>query len=123
MLAFGSMGFVAHVVVLLHLLAFAAFVGGGLVQLVDHEPEVSRPMLWGALAGLLTGLALMSLQVLNLGYPSPANWLMLVIKTTVALGVCVLTISNRRFVSIPRGLLLLLVGLGVLEAAIGIWWH
>ena len=49
---------VAHqLLVLLHLVAFAALLGGALVQLRSREPEISTAMLHGAWVALASGVA------------------------------------------------------------------
>ena len=47
-----------HLLVLLHLVAFAALLGGCLVQLCSRDPEISTAMLHGAWVSLVSGLAL-----------------------------------------------------------------
>ena len=104
-----------HLLVLLHLVAFAALLGGALVQLRSREPEISTAMLHGAWVALASGVALWVLagtfdvrgravgdgrQDRRRGRSSRC-W----------------SILNRRFFTIPRGLLRLITLLVLGEAA------
>jgi len=108
-----------HLLVLLHLVAFAALLGGSLVQLRTPEPEVNAAMLHGAWASLVTGVVLWVLagavgQDLSTGA--------MVVKTVVAVVLTVLVLLNRRFFSVPRGLLMLITALAIAEAAVAVLW-
>ncbi len=113
------MDVVQHLLVLLHLVAFAALLGGSLVQLRSAEPEVNAAMLHGAWVSLVSGVALWVLAgALDLDVSVSA----LVVKTVVAVFLTVLVALNRRFFSIPRGLLLLITLLALAEAAVAVLW-
>ena len=51
-----------QILVLVHLIGFAALFGGFLIQLRSKEPEVNAAMLHGSLTLLITGLALVTLR-------------------------------------------------------------
>ena len=108
-----------HLLVLLHLVAFAALLGGGLVQLRAGEPEVNAAMLHGAWVALVSGVALWALAGASDVRVSVAA---MVVKTVLAAFVTLLVVLNRRFFSIPRGLLRLLVLLALAEAAVAVLW-
>jgi hypothetical protein len=111
---------VAHqLLVLLHLVAFAALLGGALVQLRSREPEISTAMLHGAWVALASGVALWVLADAFDLRVSPAA---MIVKTVVAAFVTLLVVLNRRFFSIPRGLLRLITLLVLAEAAIAVFW-
>ena len=111
---------VAHqLLVLLHLVAFAALLGGCLVQLRTPEPEISTAMLHGAWVALASGVAL---WVLAGTFDVRVSLAAMVVKTGVAAFVTLLVILNRRFYSIPRGLLRLITLLVLAEAAISVFW-
>ena len=103
-----------QIVVFLHLVGFAALLGGGLVQLRDPEPEMNVAMLHGSWTGLVTGVALWVLDD-----PAPPTAL-LVVKLVLTAFVTVLVVRNRRYLSVPRGLLLLVVALVLLTAALSV---
>ena len=65
-LSLGAMQFAYQITVFLHLLGFAALLGGVLVQLRVPDPEVNRAMLVGALIELVTGVGLWVLAGLEL---------------------------------------------------------
>ena len=108
-----------HLLVLLHLVAFAALLGGSLVQLRTPEPEVNAAMLHGAWASLVTGVALWVLAGAGEGDVSTGA---MVVKTVVGVVLTVLAVLNRRFFSIPRGLLVLITVLALAEAAVAVLW-
>jgi hypothetical protein len=111
---------VAHqLLVLLHLVAFAALLGGALVQLRSREPEISTAMLHGAWVALASGVAL---WVLADSFDVRVSTSAMVVKTVVAAFVTLLVVLNRRFFSIPRGLLRLITLLVLAEAVIAVFW-
>ena len=114
------MELVQHIVLLLHLIAFAALFGGILVQLRAREPEVNAAMLHGSYTMLVTGLALLVFGELG---PHPVNHVKYGIKLLVALIITVLVILNRRFTTIPRGLLAMLGVLTLGNAALAVLWQ
>lgn len=100
---------VAHqLLVLLHLVGFAALFGGGLVQLRSRDPEINAAMLYGSVASLLSGIALWVLPEWRGPEPSLIT---MIVKTVLTAFVTMLAIVNRRYLSIPRGLLLLITTL------------
>ncbi|MBA3528338.1 MAG: hypothetical protein H0T91_03315 [Propionibacteriaceae bacterium] len=106
--------------VLLHLIGFAALFGGSLVQLRSSRPEVNAAMLHGAWIELLTGGVLVALDELDgtsINYPQTA------VKLTLALIIMLLVGKNRKFQSIPRGLLGLIAGMTLINAGLGTLWH
>jgi hypothetical protein len=108
-----------HLLVLLHLVAFAALLGGSLVQLRSREPEINAAMLHGAWVSFVSGIALWVLAgTFDVRLSVPA----MVTKTVVAAFVTLLVVLNRRFLSIPRGLLRLITLLVLADAAIAVLW-
>lgn len=114
------MPFAFQVVVLLHLVGFAALLGGAVVQLRSAAPDVNRSMLFGAWAQLVTGATLVVLAEIG---PDPVNHLKLTLKILIALAVLVLVAMNRKYASIPRGLLALIGGLTFAAAAVAVLWQ
>ena len=111
----------AHqILLLLHLIGFAALLGGVLVQLRSKEPEVNAAMLHGSLTLLITGIALVALEEIG---PDPVNHLKVAIKLVVAAIVVLLVVKNRKFTSIPPGLWGLIGGLTIADAAVAVLWQ
>ena len=108
--------------VLLHLIGFAALFGGLLVQLRAKEPEVNAAMLYGSVTLLITGLALVWVEVSG-PVPDPVNYVKIAIKLVVTALVVLLVVKNRKFASIPRGLWGLIAGLTLTNAAIAVLWQ
>lgn len=108
---------VQQILVLVHLIGFAALLGGVLVQLRDPEPEVSAAMLWGAWIELFSGGALFVLAELDPGFDPTVR---LVSKAVLTLCVVVLVSVNRKYAFIPRGLWGLIGGLTLVMAGISV---
>ncbi|MCW2811195.1 MAG: hypothetical protein JWP61_1653 [Friedmanniella sp.] len=112
---------VAHQVLLLaHLIGFAALFGGFLVQLRVLEPEVNVAMLQGAWVQLVTGVALLVLDGVG---PQSVNVALMVVKIVLTLVVVVLVSLNRKYQSVPRGLYLLVGALTFVSAAVSVLWQ
>jgi hypothetical protein len=109
-----------QILVLLHLIGFAALFGGVLVQLRSKEPEVNAAMLYGSLTLLITGLALVWLEELG---PDPVNYLKIATKLVVTGLIVLLVLKNRKFASIPRGLWGLIGGLTLTSAVVAVLWQ
>jgi hypothetical protein len=110
----------SQILLLLHLIGFAALMGGILIQLRSKEPEVNASMLHGSLTLLITGLALATLQEIG---PAPVNLIELAIKLLITAIIVLLVVKNRKFATIPRGLWALIGGLTIVNAAIAVVWQ
>ena len=108
-----------HLLVLLHLVAFAALLGGALVQLRSRDPEINTAMLHGAWLCLVSGLAL---WVLAGTFDVRVSTSAMVVKIALSAVITLLVVLNRRFFSIPRGLLRLITLLVLAEAAVTVLW-
>ena len=118
---FRGVTLVEHLVLLIHLLGFAALFGGCIVQLRAQHPEVNAAMVYGAVTQLVTGIVLVVL--LELVPPAEGvNHVKVTIKALVTLVITILIVANRRFATIPRGLLRLITGLTLATAALAVLW-
>lgn len=117
------MELVGHIVLLLHLVGFAALFGGILVQVRASEPEINAAMLHGSYTMLITGLALAVFAMVGVGTSQDFDVAKLVTKLVVAAIVTFLVIINRRFTSIPKGLWALLGLLTLGNAVIAVLWQ
>jgi hypothetical protein len=109
-----------QILLLLHLIGFAALLGGVLVQLRSKEPEVNAAMLHGSLTLLITGIALVVLEEIG---PGSVNYAKVAIELVVSAIVVLLVVKNRKFASIPRGLWGLIGGLTIVNAAVPVLWQ
>jgi len=109
-----------QILVFLHLIGFAALLGGFLVQIRSKEPEINASMLNGSFTLLITGLALVALEEIG---PDPVNHVKIAIKLLIMAVIVVLVAKNRKFVSIPRGLWGLIGGLTITNAAVAVLWQ
>ena len=109
-----------HFLVLLHLIGFAALLGGLLVQVRAKEPEVNASMLNGSFTLLLTGLALVTVEELG---TDQVNYVKITIKLLLMAVIVVLVAKNRKFATIPRGLWGLIGGLTIANAVVAVLWQ
>jgi hypothetical protein len=115
-----------HTVLFVHFLGLAALVGGTLVQVPrlagsgTKVPQITYPMLHGALTQLLSGLALWGIVRSGLHQPLPEA------KMIVKLGVLVVVLgalwSERAKERIADGLLYTVLGLCAAEIAVAVFW-
>lgn len=115
------MELIRHLLVLLHLIGFAALLGGCLVQFRSTAPEVNAAMLHGAFTQLVSGAALVVL--LELTPPSgDVNPIKIAVKAAVTVIITILVVANRRYASIPRGLWVALLILALGNAGVAVLW-
>ena len=106
------------ILLFLHILGFAALLGGLVVQVRDPEKRVNAAMRDGAGTAFLAGLLLVGVLE-SLGSPDHAK---IGAKFAVGLVILVLVMANMRKPSIPQGLYFGLVGLTVLNVALAVFW-
>lgn len=107
------------VLLFVHLLGFAALLGGLLVQLSAAEKRVNGPMRDGAGTAFLAGLLLVG--VLEAG-DGPVDHVKIGVKFVVGLVVLVLVMANLRKPTIPRGLYVGLLALTVVNLGVAVFW-
>lgn len=109
-----------QIVVFVHLIGFAALVGGCLAQLrIDAPPEINLAMLYGAWVQLLTGVTLAILIFLQ---GQPLDYVQYSIKLLLTVVALVLVAKNRKFQSIPGGLLLIIAAVALVNAGLSVFW-
>lgn len=106
------------VLLFLHILGFAALLGGLLVQVREPEKRVNAAMRDGAGLAFLAGLFLVGV----LEAIAEPNHMKIGVKFVVALVVLVLVMVNMRKPSIPQGLYYGLLALTVLNIAVATFW-
>ncbi len=111
-----------QLLLLVHLVGFAALLGGCLVQFRALAPEVNRTMLIGAWTQLVSGLGLATWAELTADPTDPVNHAKLGVKLGVTLVVVLLVAKNRKFESIPRGLWGIITVLSLGNAAVAVLW-
>ncbi len=114
-----ALPWIRDLVLLLHLLGFAALFGGAVVQLRSREPLVNGAMLHGTLLALVSGLALVGLDVVEEVDLDAAR---LGVKGGLTLLVTVLVVANRRFDSVPKGVWAIITGLTLALATVSVVW-
>ena len=107
------------VLLFVHILGFAALLGGLLVQLREETKSVNPLMRDGAGSAFLAGLLLVG--VLESG-DGDVNHAKIAVKFTIALVILVLVMVNLRKASIPQGLYLGLLVLTLANIAVAVFW-
>lgn len=107
------------VLLLLHLLGFAALLGGLLVQLRADGKSVNGAMRDGAGTAFLAGLLLVG--VLEAGDTTVDN-AKVGVKFVIGLVILVLVMANLRKPRIPEGLFYGLLALTVANVAVALFW-
>ena len=107
------------VLLFVHILGFAALIGGLLVQVREPQKSVNAAMRDGAGTAFLTGLLLVG--VLEAG-DGDVNHAKIGVKFAVGLVILVLVMANARQPRIPRGLYLGLLALSVLNVGLAVFW-
>lgn len=107
------------VLLVLHLLGFAALLGGLLVQTRSPEKVVNAPMRDGAGTAFLAGLLLVG--VLEAG-DGPVDHVKIGVKFAIGLVVLILVMANLRKPRIPDGLFYGLILLTVANVVVAVFW-
>ncbi len=114
------MALVQQIVVFAHLIGFAALLGGCLAQLRSGPPpEVNLAMLYGAWVQLATGAGLVALEIVQ---SRSIDYVAYGVKLVVTVAAVLLVAKNRKFQSIPGGLLLIIAALALVNAAVAVFW-
>jgi hypothetical protein len=106
------------VLLFVHILGYAALLGGLLVQVRDDDKRVNSLMRDGSGTAFLAGLLLVGVLE-SLGSPDHAK---IGVKFAIGLVILVLVMVNMRKPSIPRGLYFGLLALTIANIAVAVFW-
>jgi hypothetical protein len=106
------------VLLFVHILGYAALLGGLLVQVRDETKAVNPLMRDGSGTAFLAGLLLVGVLE-SLGSPDHAK---IGVKFAIGLVILVLVMANLRKPRIPQGLYLGLLVLTVANIAVAVFW-
>ena len=108
------------ILLILHILGFAALIGGLLAQVGPGEKKVTGVMRDGIGTAFLTGLLLVG--VLEGSDDVTVNHAKIAVKLTIGLVLLVLVMANMRKAKIPNGLWAGLLALAVIEVCVAVLW-
>lgn len=114
------MEFLRHLLLVIHLLGFAALFGGLLVQARTPEKSVNALMRDGSGTAFLAGLALVGVIEADDG---DVNHTKIAVKGVIALVILVLVMANLRKERIANGLWALLLLLTVTNVCLAVFWR
>ena len=107
------------VLLVIHILGFAALIGGLLAQTGDSEKKVNGAMRDGIGTAFLAGLALVGVLQAD---DVEVNNTKIGVKFGIGLVLLVLVMANTRKASIPKGLWAGLLVLAVAEVCVAVLW-
>ena len=107
------------VLLFVHILGFAALLGGLIVQLGPGDKTVNAAMRDGAGTAFLAGLALVGVLEAD---DADVNHAKIGVKLVVGLVILVLVMMNLRKPKIPDGLFYGILALSVLNVAVAVFW-
>lgn len=107
------------ILLFVHILGFAALIGGLFAQLGQPERRITAPVRDGAGTAFLAGLALVG--VLEAGDAS-VDHAKIAVKLVVGLVVLGLVMANVRKPAIADGLFFAILGLSLLNVAVAVFW-
>ena len=107
------------VLLFLHILGFAALIGGLIVQLGVADKVVNSAMRDGAGTAFVAGLALVG--VLEAG-DGEVNHAKVGVKLVIGLVILALVMANLRKPKIPDGLFYGILALSVINVAVAVFW-
>lgn len=109
------------ILLVIHILGFAALVGGLIVQAGSEEPKRVNPaMRDGVGTAFLTGLLLVG--VLEMADGVDVNHAKVAVKLIIGLVLLVLVMANVRKQQIPQGLWAGLLTLSVVNVIVAVMW-
>lgn len=113
------MEFLEHLLLVIHIIGFAALLGGLLVQARSPEKTVNSLMRDGIGTAFVAGLLLVGVIEST---DEQLDHAKIAVKATVALIILVLVMANLRKPSIPKGLWALLLVLTVGNICVAVFW-
>jgi len=114
------MGTLRDIVLYVHLIGFALLLGGAVAQLLTGKARINAAMLWGAAIQVVTGLILAAPW--GLAPDEKFSPVALAVKLVVALMIAVMVFVPRKRETVNRGHFLTIVGLILVNAAVGVFW-
>lgn len=113
------MEFVRHVLLVLHILGFAALIGGLLAQAGSGDKRVNGAMRDGAGTAFVAGIALVGVLEAD---DADVNHAKIAVKGLIGLVLLVLVMANLRKERIPNGLWAGLLLLAVVNVCVAVFW-
>jgi hypothetical protein len=109
-----------QIVLYLHLIGFALLLGGSIAQYLTGKLRINTAMLGGSVIQVVTGLVLAA--PFGLAEGEKLKPVAIAVKLIVALAVLAMTFFSRKRDKVNRGHFLAIVGLVLVNAAIGVFW-
>ncbi len=107
------------IVLFIHLVGFAALLGGAVVQVGDAIKVVNTAMLRGALTVVVSGIALVGVIE---GLDEPVDRPKIAVKFAVGLVIALLCWANRARGQVPRGLFNAIILLTLGDLGVAVFW-
>lgn len=117
-----NMDIVKGILVVLHIVGFAAVFGGAMAQLPAARrgaAVITNGIFHGLTTMFVTGLLLVAVKYM---LDEPVNNFKITVKLLVLIAMIVLVLINRKKQGVPAGVLGAVAGLGVLNVALAVLW-
>jgi zinc transporter ZupT len=115
----GGMETLRLILLYAHLVGFAVLLGAAVAQYVVKPVRINAPMIWGAGAQLVTGIALSS----PLPRPYELDPAKLIVKLVLASAIFVMVFFSRKREVVSSGHFLAIIGLTLANAAVAVFWR
>ncbi|WP_127554356.1 hypothetical protein [Actinoplanes sp. OR16] len=109
------------VLLFIHLVGFALLLGGGVAVLLSDRIRISKPVLWGAIIQLVSGLALAA--PLRGGGDNEPDPIKLGVKLLIAVAIFIMVFIPRKRDEVNKGHFIGIVTLTVVNAAVAVFWR
>ncbi|MEU4693494.1 hypothetical protein [Actinoplanes sp. NPDC023714] len=109
------------VLLFIHLVGFALLLGGGVAVLLSDKIRISRPVLWGAIIQLVSGLGLAA--PLRGGGDAEPDPIKLGVKLLIAVCIFIMVFIPRKRDEVNKGHFIGIVALTAVNAAVAVFWR
>ncbi|BAL87418.1 hypothetical protein AMIS_21980 [Actinoplanes missouriensis 431] len=109
------------VLLFIHLVGFALLLGGAVAQLVSGTYRISKPVLWGAIIQLVSGLGLAA--PLRGGGDNEPDPIKLGVKLLIAVLIFIMVFIPRKREQVNKGHFMGIITLTVVNAAVAVFWR
>ncbi|WP_433830442.1 hypothetical protein ACQP2E_10875 [Actinoplanes sp. CA-015351] len=109
------------VLLFIHLVGFALLLGGGVATLLSGKIRISKPVLWGSIIQLVSGLGLAA--PLRGGGDDEPDPVKLGVKLLVAILIFIMVFIPRKRDELNKGHFIGIITLTVVNAAVAVFWR
>jgi hypothetical protein len=109
------------VLLFIHLVGFALLLGGAVATLLGGKIRITKPVLWGSIIQLVSGLGLAA--PLRGGGDNEPDPIKLGVKLLFAVLIFIMVFFSRKRDEVNKGHFIGIITLTVLNAAVAVFWR